>query len=216
MEGKRIVRRPVPNSARTKPPSNGLEGATSSKPIDRSTLPKDRLLYAQSQTIRSRGTKTRKWSKRASIPEHTHVHTYTRDILDPGSVVERDQKRDQRFGKGTRPAKGYRAHAVRDTNVPRFPIGRWPSADSARHGVARGLRPRLHHRHDAPLPLFDKRETDRDALRYVSLRVNTIRSIVVSRWRRMERRKVSGRLMRCLEVYWCNRENFRLTLEKSA
>lgn len=117
MEGKRIVRRPVPNSARTKPPSNGLEGATSSKPIDRSTLPKDRLLYAQSQTIRSRGTKTRKWSKRASIPEHTHVHTYTRDILDPGSVVERDQKRDQRFGKGTRPAKGYRAHAVRDTNT---------------------------------------------------------------------------------------------------
>lgn len=109
------------------------------------------------------------------------TYTHTRDILDPGSVVERDQKRDQRFGKGTRPAKGYRAHAVRDTNVPRFPIGRWPSADSARHGVARGLRPRLHHRHDAPLPLFDKRETDRDALRYVSLRVNTIRSIVVSR-----------------------------------
>lgn len=81
---------------------------------------------------------------------HTHTHTHERGILDPGSIMERDQKRDQRFGKGTRPAKGYRAHAVRGTNVPRFPIGRWPSADSARHGVARGLRPRLHHRCSAP------------------------------------------------------------------
>lgn len=158
------------------PEATPLEGPTSFKPVDRSTLPKRiRLLYAQSQTIRSRGTKTRKSSKRAYT--HAHIH----DILDPGSVMERDQKRDQRFGKGTRPAKGYRTHAVRGTNVPRFPIGRWPSADSARHGVARGLRPRLHHHATMFRSPSLINRSRRFALRFVT-RKHVIRSIWRSGW----------------------------------
>lgn len=114
-------------------------------------------------------------SRRNGLPA-VHSRTHIHDILDPGSVMERDQKRDQRFGKGTRPAKGYRTHAVRGTNVPRFPIGRWPSADSARHGVARGLRPRLHHHATMFRSPSLINRSRRFALRFVT-RKHVIRSI---------------------------------------
>ena len=73
------------------------------------------------------------------IPEH--------GILDPGArarawnAIRNANRNEQRSGNEASeriiravPASCYY------TNVPRFPIGRWPSADSGRPGVARGLR----------------------------------------------------------------------------
>lgn len=70
-------------------------------------------------------------------------------ILDPGAGTERDQKARSRNEASERII-----YAGRRTYSLRFPIGRWPSADSGRPGVARGLRYRLHHQRSV---LRDKR-----------------------------------------------------------